>query len=793
MRDVSLAPRWQKALRDIVARPGRSTLVILALTAGVFEAGAMLAKYAILTRELETTFRRTQPASARILVDAVSDALLDSVRAVPGVADAEARALVPARVRVGPDQWAAAALFVVRDFDDQRIDVFGRDVGAWPPAEDQVLIERASLPVAQAIVGDTLTLRLAGGGDTRLEVAGTVHAAGLAPGWMDHVVVGFVGWRSPLRRAESMELRITVAGDRFDRRHIREVAGRVAALLARGGHAVPRIVVPEPGRHPHADQMDAFTFLIGAFGLLTFLLGTVLAATMIHALLIEQVRQVGVMKAIGASTRQVTGIYLAQVLVLALASLVLGIPLGMAAGRGYARFAASILNADIADASVPLWVFATEIAAGLIVPLLVALVPVLRASRVTVRAALHDDPVRPFGVSRIERWLASVGRFPRPFLLSLRATFMRRARLALTVGTMAAGGAVFMSALNVSGAWDHAVDRDFATRRYDVGVRLSRPQPLAALGDSIAAIPGVARVESWADGGASLGADGLGGPRLGLVGPEPQSALLALPVVAGRWLRPEDRTGAVINRAVQTLDSTLRVGGDIALLVNGRSVTWPIVGVVKELSPHLAVYAPAAAVRAATGAPDGTGRTLLVVTRRHDPATQLAVAEALQRAFERMGIEVDGIQRTLDARKAILDHLVIVKTILTLASIMVVFVGGLALASMLSLGVVQRTREIGILSAIGAGPRAIARQVWLEALLVALMSWVVAVGLAAPVSLALEDVCGRIFFKAPLDFFMSPAAAAIWLVLVAALASLGSIPPARHAARLTIREALAYE
>ena len=186
-------------------------------------------------------------------------------------------------------------------------------------------------------------------------------------------------------------------------------------------------------------------------------------------------------------------------------------------------------------------------------------------------------------------------------------------------------------------------------------------------------------------------------------------------------------------------------------------------------------------------------RTIRVVTARHDAATQVAVAGALQRMFERMGIEVSGIQATHDARRAILDHLVIVKTILIVASAMVVFVGGLALASMLSLGVVQRTREIGVLSAIGARPRTIASHVWIEALLIGLMSWLVAVALAAPVSLVIENVGGRIFFRAPLEFFMSPAAAAIWLGLVMVLASVSSLAPARHAARLTVREALAYE
>src|SRR4029450_4913258 len=161
--------------------------------------------------------------------------------------------------------------------------------------------------------------------------------------------------------------------------------------------------------------------------------------------------------------------------------------------------------------------------------------------------------------------------------------------------------------------------------------------------------------------------------------------------------------------------------------------------------------------------------------------------------FESRGIEVMGVQRMRDSRQAIVDHLVIVKTILAAASIMVVFVGGLALALTLSLGVIQRTREIGILGAIGATPRTLAFYVWLESLLIGLASWNVGVAPAAPLSWALEVVCGRMFFRMPLDFFMSPRAAAIWLGLVVVLATVSSLAPARRASRLAIREALAYE
>jgi putative ABC transport system permease protein len=462
-------------------------------------------------------------------------------------------------------------------------------------------------------------------------------------------------------------------------------------------------------------------------------------------------------------------------------------------GQAYARFAATILNARISDDSVPLWVFAIQIGVGLLVPLLVALGPVLRASRVTVREALIDLPAGVTGGRAVASWLSGIRWLPRPLLLSLRTTFLRRTRLALTVGSLAAGGAVFMSALNVASAWDRAVDQDFRDRRYDVTVRLARSRSRALIADSVAAVPGVVRAEYWPDVGASLGADGLSGPRIAVIGPEPGSRLLTLPLDAGRWLAAGDGDVVVINQAVQKLDSTLRVGGDLAMLVNGRSVRWPIVGVVRELSPHLAVYAPAAAVRAVAGQSDTMARTIRIVTRRHDNAAQLAAAEALQAMFDRQGVELSSVQRMGEARKAILDHLVIVKSILTVASLMVVFVGGLALTSALALGVVQRTREIGVLSAIGARPRTIAGHVWAESVLIGLMSWAGALALSVPASLVLENVCGRIFFDFPLEFTLSPAGAAIWLALVVVLASLSSLQPARHAAGLTVREALAYE
>ena len=122
MHLAMIAPRWKKVLRDIGERPMRAFLAVLAMTGGVFGIGAILTAYSILTRELATTYIGTRPASAILISDGITDPVVDSIRQSPGVADAEARPVIHARIRVGQDEWAPLVLFVVRDFRDLRLD-----------------------------------------------------------------------------------------------------------------------------------------------------------------------------------------------------------------------------------------------------------------------------------------------------------------------------------------------------------------------------------------------------------------------------------------------------------------------------------------------------------------------------------------------------------------------------------------------------------------------------------------------------------------------------------------------
>lgn len=767
-----MSARVRKIVGDLAAHPVRGALAVLAMTAGAFGAGMILTAFAILTRELKATYENTRPAS---MIVTARDDLAAAVRGVPGVADVEERAAIRARMRLPDGDWRSMALFAVDGNRIDRIETGAADLAAL--RDDEVLIEQASLSVTRARVGDRIAVKLADGTERSLRIAGTVHAAGLAPGWMDHHVAAFVrgGFASDAAR-----LLVVVDGDRTSVAHIRDVAARVRGALEARGAEVTSIDIPPPGRHPHADQMATFLFLLGAFGALTLALSAVLVATMIHALVAEQVRQVGVMKALGATTGQIAALYLAQVALLATTAAAIGIPLGYFAGRAYAAFCATILNATIGSSAIPAWTIAVQLATALLVPLAVAAGPVVRASRISIPEAFSNGiGRRPFGTRAFDRALARIGGLPRPLMLSLRTAFHQRGRLLLTVATLAAGGAVFLTTLNAAAAWRRALDDESRARRYDLDLRVAAPMPVASLLQAITALPQVDRAECWGETAATLA---LGGDRVVLVQPPVPSALLSLPLLAGRWLRPGERDAIVINQALLARAPSLRAGAPLRLRVGDTERTFRIVGVAKELVPIPLAYA-------VQWPPLASARGVRVATRRHDAAS----LRAASRAIERTVPGVISVQSLADTRQALADHLVIINVALLLAASLVVLVGALGLTSAMMLSVVERTRELGILAAIGATPRTIARDVVVQGVVIAALSWVAAVALAVPLTAIVNAVSGRIFIKSALAFVMSPAAAAAWLALVLILGAAATLYPARRASRLTVREALAHE
>ena len=131
-------------------------------------------------------------------------------------------------------------------------------------------------------------------------------------------------------------------------------------------------------------------------------------------------------------------------------------------------------------------------------------------------------------------------------------------------------------------------------------------------------------------------------------------------------------------------------------------------------------------------------------------------------------------------------------TLMLALSVIVAVVGGIALMGALSIGVIERTKEIGVLRAIGARSRTILGIFVMEGNLQGLISWLMAIPLSLVVSPIAAARLGRVMFGATLDYQYNWMAVVTWLGIVVLVSILASILPARGATQISVRDSLAY-
>ena len=804
---------WRKAFRDFQEESTRTTLVVLAIAVGIAAFTAVLASYAILTRELNHGYLATNPASATLRTDAVDDELVDSVRAVPGVRDVEPRRTISGRIKGNAPGWRNLVLFVVKDFANNRVSKINRESGAWPPAAGEILIERDAFQVAQIAIGDRVVVRTLNGPERSLHVTGSVHDVGQAQARMENIVYGYITPATLQQLGEEPvlnQLKLVIDGDES---HIRSVVADVKKLAASRGHEVTRIDIPAPGKHPHADIMGLTMLVLASFGFIVLMLSGVIVVNLLTALMAAQVRQIGVMKAIGGRRSQIARIYFLQSLLLGVAAIVIAVPVGVWGSRVLCRAMAVFLNFDITSFAIPPWVFVLVAIAGLAVPLAAAAIPVAWGSRVSVRRALTETGVgtNSFGVSRFERMIAGIGGVTRPLLLSMRNGLRRRGRLLLTMSTLAAGGLFFMTALNVRTSMINTLDRLFDTKKYDMSLSIAGMAQSSDVIPIVRRTPGVRDAEAWiaseggmgnaipsrlhaggGGGSAHGGGGGMTGDRFLVIALPPGTRFFAPTIDRGRWLRDGESDTIVVNTALAAKNRAMQMGKTATFPMGPGTVTFRVVGIAREPFSPPTAYIPRAFFDERMGHTGITNNVRLSLDKT-DSTSIDRVKGLLESNLGREGIKVASMSSKRETRFGFDQHMVMIYVVLVIVSALIAGVGGLGLMTTMSINVLERRREIGVLRAVGATPRTIALMLIVEGAAIAIASWAVA-GLAAwPLSKALGNVLVTTMFKSALDFAFEVRGLVVWLVVSLLLGAIASVIPALHATRLSIREALGYE
>ncbi len=802
-----ISPRWRKVLRDLWLNRSRTLVVVLSIAVGVFAVGTIATSQVILSRDLSQVYLASDPAHATILTfEAFDDNVVSAIRNMREVEEAEARRRVTVRVQTGPDEWQLLWLAALPDFDDIKIDRIEPEAGKWPPSDHELLIERSALSLLKAQMGDTVTVKTPEGNIRQMTIVGLAHDLNAQMYVFDGVAIGYttvdtLKWLG--QPQDYNEIRILVSENSDDKAHIQNVASKVRDKIERANATVWVTFIPEPGKHLFLDPLiQAISIMMGALAVLSLLLSGFLVINTIAALITQQTRQIGMMKAVGARTPQVMSLYLTTVTIFGLLALFIAIPLGVGGAHLFSKFIAGFLNFDVTNFRLPPEVLLTQIAVGLIVPLAAAIYPVVIGARITVREAISEYGLGRgrFGRGALDRFLLKVQesallrrRLSRPLLLSLRNTFRRKGRLALTLLTLTFGGAIFITVFSVRVSMLATLDSWLDYFQYDVAVQFERSYRVERIVRETTKISGVVDAETWGFYNARrVRPDGSNSDNIILFAPPANTSMVKVNVMEGRWLSPDDTNAVVVNSIMLRDEPDVKLGGEIILKIEGREEPWRVVGIATGGFPIATIFAnyPYYA-RVANNV--NRAEWVFAKTEQHDLDSQSRIVRALEDHFEYVGMHVGATAKVAQERAEVVALFEVIVVLLLIMAFLLAVIGGLGLMGTMSINVLERTREIGVMRAIGASNRSVRRIFITEGVIIGLISWLVGAVLAWPVSKFLSDMIGQQFLNAPLVYTFSIAGVIIWLVLVIVLATVASFLPAWNASRITVREVLAYE
>ena len=799
-----MSPRYKKVINDLRADLSKNLMLVVAIAIGVFGVGTILGGYAVLKREMSISYMSTNPASATIKLDEanpIDRALVDEVRKHPGVKTAERHATIYARMKIGKD-WRPLLIFVKDDFKNMLTNKVTYISGAITPATGTMLTERTAYRVMQSIEQGSIIIKTPHGEATSITLTGTVHDPGLAPAWQEETGYGYMTMAT-LNELDGTrgfdELRIVVSNANATMQEISAKAEEVAGWLEQKGYLVHEIQVPPPKRHPHQSQMNAILSMFTVFSFMILILGCILVASSISTLMVKQVRQIGIMKTIGANSRQIAWLYFIMILMISLMAVLIAIPLSRLAAEFFYVKIATLLNIHIFDPTIPHQVMMVQILCGVVIPLLAVAFPVLKGSRIKVREAIENYGVsnQTFGQGFLDKLLSRFTFFGEVGTLSLRNVFRRRSRLIMALGLLAAGGAMFMTALNISESWDTNLQKIHIYRHYDLEVRLNDYITPDTLLSKIKEISNVKEAEAWNYSSTSFTRESQfeivntypdkgHGSFILLELPVP-TTLLNLPIQQGKWLSDSDSRDVVLNQISRALMPTVKLGDTISLSVDNRPEKWRVVGIVEDIG------SPATVFVSIQNKATKTGNMLRIAYNDRNGENALKTTRAIENLLSQEKISVNQSIPVSLLHNAMAEHMgVLVSSLLSMA-ILMALIGALGLMSSMSMNIMERTREIGVMRAIGATPNKIRRLVMVEGLVTGLISIFLAFGLSLPLSYYIGKFIGNMAFRTPLSLSISAPALAIWIAIIVSGSIAATLYPAQNAVRITTREALAYE
>lgn len=663
--------------------------------------------------------------------------------------------------------------------------------GSFQPGTEEALIERDAVKVSGATIGDTLQISLPDGRMTELTLTGIVADIGLHPATAHDTVYAYVSMETLADMGlQRNQIDFLVAGDPYDRDQILTIGSDYISMLRENGYVVSDLAVSDtPGVSMHLEEYESALFLLQVFSFVTFLFGCLIMSSLITSLLSSQTRQIGVLKGIGASTGKITGAYLLAFFMVITFTTAVSVSLSALLAGSLSAALMRIGNMLPADTSLPAYLYVVYCSLALLIPLLLAFFPIRRGVRISVKDALNDYGVRADEQSLKlpePKWLA------RPVLFSLRNALRRKKRFMLNVAILSIAGAMFVSVVTSMISLQTTLSQNLDSWKFDYHYLTPAVDADAELDKLMASVRQVTNYEHWGSSrGMLLYENGEAIGSYPIVSPPKDSRMIEPELMDGRWLTNKDTNQIVISHQFFAASPKTQMGDVLTMQIGNQVQEFVIVGALKDFGATT-IYMSENGYQQYVPAENKLSNIKLSLDMT---GRKKAVYQQMEAALKAQGVLILQSQSKADLNAVATGHYAVTLQTFLFVICMLVVVAGFGLAATMNLQTAERTKEIGIMKAMGAAKHQIAKTVTAESILISLISWMVSLPLGIPLSILGVFIFGDIILNTPLQFnvFALFAAYVIWLLLTFVIGYRASRACAKHAAQMRLRDSLSFE
>ncbi len=796
---------WQKIWSDLWDNKIRTILAVLSIAVGVFAVGVTFGMSDQLLSGMDSAHQASLPAHFTIAVtQGVTDDLVNRLQKIDGVDSIALGNFLMVRYKINlEDEWDTAWLVNREDFEIQEYELLLLKEGAWPEG-NRVGIERLSSQHFELDMGDTVYFEVDDRPKARV-ISGKLRHNFVPPPDFGGPAVFFADSEGlelfDVKKGEFNQILVQVTP--YSPELAREVASEIKDRLSKERIGVAVTIFQDPVKHWGRSFMEGINLVLQVMAVASLGASVVLVFNTLTGIITQQTNQIGMLKAIGGTRKHIIKVYLTGVLVYGGLSLIFALPLGAFLAFGITKYFLNLFNIDYEQFQYSINAFQLQIFAAIAVPVLAGLWPVMKGASITVREAISSYGLGGnFGNTWLDRQVERIGHklLSAPYAMALGNMFRRKGRLVLTQGVLILAGTMFLAVMSLSSSINFTMDNLFARLNYDFNIYFDDDERVDRVLTLAQSHPGIDYAEVWFEHGASvlregqrLKEAGLGAQLIGI----PNGSDMFRPdlIVAGRWLEPSDGPAVVIRKDTAE-DNNIKIGDTIVLdLGELGDDEWQVIGFYQNVLSGIGetdpVYANLDAVFQATKKYN-QGTQIRVQTRSDSESYVQQVATDLKELYETKSIDVTASEVLQELRRNVDSQFSIFISMLLVLAVLMGLVGGIGLMGALSISVVERTREIGVMRAIGARTPTILGMFLMEGVLQGLISWLVVVPVSFVLGKPMANALGVALFDASLDYQYNASAVLVWLVIVLIISIVASILPARSATVISVRDSLAY-